>query len=97
MLFKVTDETGHSAHGVDVAHADHLPAGNDAGPWMPPIEGELVYQKCGYHCGDESQILEWLGPAIYAVEHEGEMLEVPRAKVARHIRLCRLAFAPHSR
>jgi hypothetical protein len=89
MLFKVTDEEGQSAHGVDVAHAEYLPAGNDPAPWMPPIEGELVYQQHGYHCGDESQILEWLGPVIYAVEHEGEMLEVPRAKVARRIRLTR--------
>ena len=87
MLFKVTNETGQSAHGVDVTHADHLPQGNEAGPWMPAIEGPLVYQQHGYHCGDESQILEWLGPVIYAVENDGEMLEVPRAKVAPRIRL----------
>lgn len=89
MLFKVTNETGQSAHGVDVTHADLLPQGNEAGPWMQAIEGPLVYQEHGYHCGDESQILEWLGPVIYAVENEGEMLEVPRAKVARRIRLTR--------
>src|SRR4051812_9188211 len=89
MLFKVMNETGQSAHGVDVTHADHLPQGNEAGPWMRATEGPLVYQEHGYHCGDESQILEWLGPVIYAVENEGEMLEVPRAKVARRIRLTR--------
>ena len=87
MLFKVTNEAGQSAHGVDVTHADNLPVGNEAGPWMPEIEGAPVYQQHGYHCGDESQILEWLGPAIYVVEHEGEMLVVQRSKVARRIRL----------
>lgn len=89
MLFKVTNEVGQSAHGVDTTHADHLPHDNEAGPWMSAIEGPLVYQEHGYHCGDESQILEWLGPIIYAVENDGEMLEVPSAKVARRIRLTR--------
>ena len=89
MLFKGTNETGQSAHGVDFTHADHLPQENAVGPWMPAIEGALVYQEHGYHCGDESQILEWLGPVIYAVENEGEILEVPRAKIARQIRLTR--------
>ncbi len=89
MLFKVTNEAGQSAHGVDVTHAANLPVGNEAGPWMSEIEGALVYQEHGYHCGDESQILEWLGPVIYEVEHEGEMLVVQRAKVARKIRLTR--------
>lgn len=86
MLFKVTDTTGKSVHGIDAADAQ-LPTADGPGPWLPAVEGDLEYQKKGYHCGDERQILEWLGHSIYAVEHEGELLEVPRAKVARKIRL----------
>ncbi len=93
MLLKVMNETGQSAHGVDVTHAEYLPPADQPGEWMPPIEGALVYQQIGYHCGDENQILEWLGPSIYEVEHEGELLEVPRAKVARRIRLLRKCSA----
>ncbi len=86
MLFKVTDTTGKSVHGIDAADAQ-LPTADGPGRWMPAIEGDIEYQKKGYHCGNERQILEWLGRSIYAVEHEGDLLEVPRAMVARKIRL----------
>ena len=38
MLLKVMNETGQSAHGVDVTHAEYLPPADQPGEWMPPIE-----------------------------------------------------------
>lgn len=58
---------------------------------MRSVEGDLEYQENGYLCGDERQILDWLGHSFYAVGHEGDLPELPRAKVARKIRLAKKA------
>lgn len=57
------------------------------GEWMPPIRGELVPCENGYHVATSSQLIEWLGPCIHAVEVGSEVIELDDKLVAREARL----------
>ncbi len=71
MLFKILDHDGTTRQG---SGSWHLPKGKRPGRWMAPIKGELVPCENGYHLCRETDLLEWLGPAIFEVEYR-----VPKA------------------
>ena len=66
-----------------------LPRGSRPGEWMPPIEGELVACKCGYHLCRRADLIHWIGPAIYEAEYRGERIETDDKIVVREARLVR--------
>ncbi len=86
MLYKSLDHNGTARQGRG---SWHLPKGKRPGKWMSPIEGDLVPCKNGYHLCRETDLLEWLGPAIFEVEHRGEMVEATNKIVVREARLIR--------
>ncbi len=86
-LYKILDHDGTARMG---SGSWHLPKGKRPGKWMAPIEGPLVPCKNGYHLARETDLLEWLGPAIFEVEYKGEMIEVSDKIVVRQARLIRI-------
>ena len=86
-LFKVLDIDGTAYHGGDGKWS--LPKGGKPGKWMPPIEGELIPCKNGYHACHEQDLLQWLGPKIYELEYRGEIVEYDNKVVIREARLLR--------
>lgn len=86
-LYKVLNTNGNAYHGGTGAW--HLPAGKHPGKWMPPIEGELTPCLNGYHLCRETDLLDWLGPAIFEAEHRGEIVKYVDKVIVRHARLLR--------
>jgi hypothetical protein len=86
-LFKVLDDGGTCFHG---GHGQwSLPHNGDPGNWMPAIEGELEPCANGYHLCRESDLIHWLGPAIYEAEHRGDWVDADDKIVVREARLLR--------
>lgn len=66
----------------------HLPAdGDEWGEWMPPVEGELVPCRNGYHLCESKDLLEWLGPCIHPAEYRGDEYVCADKIVAREARV----------
>ena len=84
-LFKVLDEGGEPCHGGRGIWS--LPHDGQPGDWMPPVEGELVACKKGYHLCREQDLIKWLGPVIYEAEYRGERLDANNKIVVREARL----------
>lgn len=93
-LFKVLNEDGSCHHGGIGKWS--LPTKSDdgswaPGDWMPTIKGELVPCENGYHLCRESDLVHWLGPAIFEAEYRGERVDDDDKIVVREARLlCKL-------
>jgi len=86
-LFKVLNEDGSPFHSGSGTW--HLPEGGRPGEWMPPIKGELIPCENGYHLCREQDLVEWLGPAIWEVEYQGDRVDSGNKIVVREARLLR--------
>lgn len=86
-LYKVLHTDGAAYHGGTGSW--NLPSGKRPGKWMPPIEGDIKPCRNGYHLCRESDLLDWLGPAIFEAEHNGELVEEQDKVVVRQARLIR--------
>src|SRR3990172_472650 len=65
-----------------------------SGAWMPAIEGDLIPCERGYHLCRQQHLIEWLGPAIYPAEINGEdWIDNGDKIVARQARITGPAFA----
>lgn len=70
-----------------------MPRHGGRGQWPEPgvwrsVEGPLVPCENGLHlCRGERQLLDWLGPAIWLAEVEGETLDLEDKVVCRRARL----------
>ena len=86
-LYKVLDEDGCPVNGGSGCYS--LPHDGQPGDWMPPVEGELVPCKNGYHLCTAEQLFEWFGPAIWEAEGRGDSVEYENKHVCREVRLLR--------
>ncbi len=86
MFYKILQHDGSARMGRGTWF---LPKGKRPGKWMPPIVGDLVACQNGYHLCRETDLLNWLGPAIFEVEYRGEMIEADDKIVVREARLLR--------
>jgi len=84
-LFKVLDLDGSAFHGGCGKWS--LPQNGQPGDWMPPIEGELVPCKNGYHLCRTIDLVRWLGPSIWSADCRGERLDDDNKIVVREARL----------
>jgi hypothetical protein len=83
ILYKITNDDGTSCHGGSGKWP--LPNGK-AGKWRS-VDGDLVPCSNGLHLCCTSDVLQWLGPAIWEAEHDGEIIEHGDKVVARKARL----------
>ncbi|HSW41303.1 MAG TPA: hypothetical protein VLM76_02210 [Patescibacteria group bacterium] len=79
-LYKVLDENRRSMHG-------------GRGRWTPgrwrSVAGRLVPCVRGLHLCRADQLIYWLGPRIWEVETDGEVIEAEDRYVARRARIVR--------
>ena len=64
-----------------------LPKDGEPGEWLPPIEGDLIARKHGYHVVTLDQALAWRASAMYRVEIDGEIINAGNKHVCRRARL----------
>ena len=95
MLYKALNLDGTPCHGGTGRW--HLPPAGRPGTWMPAIQGELIPCRRGYHLCRPEHLSQWLGPAIYEAEADGEVQEKPDKVVARQARLLRRVETWNSR
>jgi hypothetical protein len=94
MIYKVLNQDGGCCHGGSGAWP--LPTQREDGSWEPgawlEVTGELAPCENGLHlCDGEEQLLDWLGPAIFEAEYEGERIDAGNKIVVRMARLvCRI-------
>lgn len=78
----------HGGHG-----AWPLPARNTDGSWTPgewvEVEGKVEACVNGLHACRDRQVLEWLGPALFELEYDGEPVDAGNKVVGRKARLVR--------
>ena len=74
-LYKVLDEKSRSMHGGDAIWTP--------GEWMPAVEGELEPCANGYHLCRASDLVNWLGPAIWVAEYRGERIDCDAPQTSR--------------
>jgi hypothetical protein len=86
-LYKVLNEDGTCCHGGSGKW--FLPRGNRPGKWMPEVKGHLVLCGNGYHLVTASQLVHWLGPALYEAEGRGDFMTDGEKGVWRQARLLR--------
>jgi len=79
-LYKVLNEDATPYHG---GHGKW----NTHGTWMPPIKGDLVPCKSGYHLCRKGDLVSWLGPVIWIAKYRGERIDAPDKIVVREARL----------
>ncbi len=84
-FYKVLGETGEAVNGGSGSW--HLPKGKRPGKWMPPIEGDLVPCRNGYHLCHKKDLVRWLGPTIWLAEAGGIVVRDDNKVVARLARL----------
>lgn len=76
----------HGGHG-----AWPLPTKNTDGSWTPSewveVEGKVKACVNGLHACRDKQVLEWLGPALFALEYDGEPVDTGNKVVGRKARL----------
>ena len=61
----------------------------EKGVWMPPITGELIPCKNGYHLCRRGDLIHWLHDEIWEAEGRGEMEEAENKVVVREARITR--------
>jgi hypothetical protein len=70
-----------------------LPTRNTDGSWTPgewvEVEGEVKACVNGLHACRDKQVLEWLGPALFELEYDGEPVDAGDKVVGRKARLLR--------
>jgi hypothetical protein len=98
--YKVLDPDGQPRNGGSGQYS--LPTKNDdgsytPGEWMPAVEGELELCENGYHLCRPPDLIEWLGPEIYAAEYRGERIDGSDKIVVRECRLTRKVEAWNDR
>jgi hypothetical protein len=71
-LYKWLNEDGRPCHGG--AGRWHLPEGDAPGAWMPAIRGALIPCERGYHLCRAEDLLNWIGPALFEAEADGERI-----------------------
>ena len=86
-LYKVLNEDGTCYHGGRGKW--FLPRENRPGKWMPEVKGHLVLCGNGYHLVTASQLIDWLGPALYEAEGRGDSMTDGEKGVWRQARLLR--------
>ena len=59
-----------------------------AGEWLE-VDGPLILCEHGLHLCREKDLVSWLGPEIWEVEYEGEIVEAENKVVVRKARLVR--------
>ena len=84
-LFKVLDKYGQAFHGGKGSW--NMPQNGEPGDWMPAIEGDLFPCENGYHLCREQDLIQWLGPTIWAAEYRGERIDCDDKIVVREARL----------
>ena len=92
MIYKVLNTDGTSCNGGNSRWSLPIQAVDGTwtpGEWMPDIEGDLVPCENGYHLCVDAQVMQWLGPAIYEAEHNGEIVTCDDKIVVRRCRLLR--------
>ena len=83
--FKVLNPDGSTCHGGKANYP--LPADSNAGDWLAPIDSKLIWCKNGYHICRTSDLFDWVGPAIFEVEFDGEMVVERNTLICRKVRL----------
>ena len=58
--------------------------------WLPPIEGDLVICKNGYHGCDAEHLAEWVDEELYTLETRGDSLHDNRKDCFREIKMTRV-------
>ena len=90
-LYKVTNPDGAPCNGGSGAWS--LPTLNADGTWTPgewrEVDGPLDPCRRGLHLATRKTLLDWIGPAIWAAEVEGETIDAGDKVVARKVRLVR--------
>ena len=88
-MTKITYYKVLAADGCSPAHGGtgkwFLPKGKRVGKWMPAIKPVLCQQ--GYHFVTFDQLPRWIGPTLYEVEVQGEVLTAEDKSVAEQARL----------
>ena len=75
-LYKVLDENNCSMHGGSAVWTP--------GVWMPAVTGPLVPCQNGYHLCRAGDLLNWLGPAIWRAEYQGERIDCDPPETPPH-------------
>jgi len=73
-LYKILNEDGSCYHGGQGQW--HLPTADGPGEWMPAIRGALDPCRNGYHLCRASDLVNWIGPAIFIAEYDGDRVDV---------------------
>ena len=60
------------------------------GEWLPPVEGDLVICRNGYHFCKAENFAEWIRDELYSVEVRGEIIEGDDKLCAREIKMTRI-------
>jgi hypothetical protein len=77
-----------------VLDADRMTYHGGSGQWPPPgewreIEGEIIPCKNGLHGCREQDLVEWLGPEIWEMEFDGELVTANNKVIGHRARLIR--------
>ena len=73
ILYKVLNADGSAYHGGNGTW--FLPNGRP-GKWMPALESDkLKACQYGYHLCRHDDLIQWLGPVIFTVEHKGKRID----------------------
>lgn len=89
-FYKVLNESGCSYPDNTVKWS--LPTLNKDGSWIPgewtsSVDGELKEYSNGYHVVNVKQLLNWLGPRIFKVEVDQEIIDCGDICITRRCRL----------
>lgn len=91
MYYKGLNEDGSCFHGG--VGSWPLPTRNEDGTWTPgawvEVEGDIEACVNGLHACRDEQVLWWLGPAMFALEYDGEPEDAGDKVVGRRARLLR--------
>jgi hypothetical protein len=79
-LYKVLDDDATPYHG---GHGKW----NTQGKWMPPIKGDLIPCRNGYHLCRKQDLVYWLGPSIWLAAYRGERIDQTEKIVVREARV----------
>lgn len=73
VLYKVLNEDGSTHHHLGFQW--DLPHDGQPGAWTPEIKGRLEPCANGYHLCRLSDLVNWVGPAIFTAEYRGERID----------------------
>ena len=83
----MTTETVYKVLNTDRTSCNGGNAVWPVGEWMPEIEGPLKPCANGYHLCRRQDLINWLGPAIWVAEYEGERVDDDDKIVVRRARI----------